>query len=93
MELVLLRHGQSEWNLKNIFTGWVDVDLTDVGMIEAIESGGLMAEAGVIPDVVHTSLQKRHPNRRGIAAGDGPPVDPGAAQLAPQRAPLRGVAR
>ena len=59
MELVLLRHGQSEWNLKNIFTGWVDVDLTDVGMIEAIESGGLMAEAGVIPDVVHTSLQKR----------------------------------
>ncbi len=59
MELVLLRHGQSEWNAKGIFTGWVDVDLTDVGMIEGIEAGGLMAEAGVLPDVVHTSLLKR----------------------------------
>ncbi|MEZ5371418.1 MAG: 2,3-diphosphoglycerate-dependent phosphoglycerate mutase [Microthrixaceae bacterium] len=59
MELVLLRHGQSEWNLANIFTGWADVDLSDQGMIEAIEAGGLMADAGVIPDVVHTSLQKR----------------------------------
>lgn len=59
MELVLLCHGQSEWNPKNIFTGWVDVDLTNVGVIEAVESGGLMAEAEVIPDVVHTSLLKR----------------------------------
>ena len=59
MELVLLRHGQSEWNAENIFTGWADVDLSDVGMVEAVEAGGLMAEAEVIPDVVHTSLQKR----------------------------------
>ncbi|MEZ5382592.1 MAG: 2,3-diphosphoglycerate-dependent phosphoglycerate mutase [Microthrixaceae bacterium] len=59
MELVLLRHGQSEWNAEGIFTGWVDVELSDVGLVEAIEAGGLLAEAGVHPDVVHTSLQKR----------------------------------
>jgi len=57
--LVLLRHGQSEWNLANRFTGWVDVDLTERGEAEAVESGRLMVDAGVAPDVVHTSLQKR----------------------------------
>ncbi|GGD05903.1 phosphoglyceromutase [Nocardioides daphniae] len=57
--LVLLRHGESEWNAKNLFTGWVDVDLTDKGRAEAVRGGELLVEAGVLPDVVHTSLQRR----------------------------------
>jgi 2,3-bisphosphoglycerate-dependent phosphoglycerate mutase len=57
--LVLLRHGQSEWNLANLFTGWVDVDLTDAGREEARRGGQLLAEAGLLPDVSHTSLQRR----------------------------------
>lgn len=57
--LVLLRHGQSVWNLENLFTGWVDVDLTDRGVAEAIRGGELLSEAGVSPSVVHTSLQRR----------------------------------
>lgn len=58
-KLILLRHGQSEWNLANRFTGWVDVDLTDQGRAEALAAGAMIAEAGVLPDVVHTSLMKR----------------------------------
>jgi 2,3-bisphosphoglycerate-dependent phosphoglycerate mutase len=57
--LVLLRHGESDWNAKNLFTGWVDVDLTDKGRAEAVRGGQLMVEAGLLPDVVHTSLQRR----------------------------------
>lgn len=57
--LVLLRHGQSTWNAKNLFTGWVDVDLSDQGRLEAVRGGELLKEAGVSPDVVHTSLQRR----------------------------------
>jgi 2,3-bisphosphoglycerate-dependent phosphoglycerate mutase len=57
--LILLRHGQSDWNAKNLFTGWVDVDLTDLGREEAVRGGRLLAEAGLLPDVVHTSLQRR----------------------------------
>ncbi len=57
--LVLLRHGQSTWNEKNLFTGWWDADLTEKGRAEAAGAGPLMAEAGVLPDVVHTSLQTR----------------------------------
>ena len=57
--LVLLRHGQSQWNLENRFTGWWDVDLTTQGEAEATAGGVAMTEAGVLPDVVHTSLQKR----------------------------------
>jgi 2,3-bisphosphoglycerate-dependent phosphoglycerate mutase len=57
--LVLLRHGESEWNAKNQFTGWVDVDLTDKGRSEAERGGRLLAEAGVLPDVLHTSLLRR----------------------------------
>lgn len=58
-KLILLRHGQSEWNLANRFTGWVDVDLTDLGREEARLAGEMILEAGVLPDVVHTSLMKR----------------------------------
>ena len=57
--LVLLRHGESEWNARNLFTGWVDVPLTDRGEREAARSGALMREAGLLPDVVHTSLLRR----------------------------------
>jgi 2,3-bisphosphoglycerate-dependent phosphoglycerate mutase len=57
--LVLLRHGQSTWNLENRFTGWYDADLTDQGRAEAAAAGRAMAEAGVAPDVLHTSLQVR----------------------------------
>jgi len=59
MTLVLLRHGESEWNAKNLFTGWVDVALTDKGREEAVRGGVLIREAGLGPDVVHTSLQRR----------------------------------
>jgi 2,3-bisphosphoglycerate-dependent phosphoglycerate mutase len=57
--LVLLRHGQSQWNLENRFTGWVDVDLTAQGEAEARDGGRLLREAGVALDCAHTSLQTR----------------------------------
>ncbi|WP_262848110.1 phosphoglyceromutase [Mumia quercus] len=57
--LILLRHGESEWNQKNLFTGWVDVDLTEKGEAEARAAAPLLAEAGLLPDVVHTSLLRR----------------------------------
>jgi 2,3-bisphosphoglycerate-dependent phosphoglycerate mutase len=57
--LILLRHGESEWNALNLFTGWVDVDLTDKGRAEAARSGQLLAEQGVLPDVLYTSLLRR----------------------------------
>ena len=58
-KLILLRHGESEWNAKNLFTGWVDVDLNDKGRGEAQKGGELIAESGLLPDVVITSLLKR----------------------------------
>jgi 2,3-bisphosphoglycerate-dependent phosphoglycerate mutase len=57
--LILLRHGESEWNALNLFTGWVDVDLTDKGRAEAARGGELLAEQGVLPDVLYTSLLRR----------------------------------
>ncbi|GAB2610780.1 2,3-bisphosphoglycerate-dependent phosphoglycerate mutase [Paractinoplanes abujensis] len=57
--LVLLRHGNSEWNAKNLFTGWVDVDLDAKGEAEARRGGELLKESGVLPDVVHTSVLRR----------------------------------
>ncbi len=65
--LILLRHGESEWNAKNLFTGWVDVALTEKGRAEAERGGVLMREAGLLPDVVHTSLQRRAINTACIA--------------------------
>lgn len=57
--LVLLRHGQSVWNLENLFTGWTDVGLTEKGEEEARTAGRLMAEEGLKPDVMHTSVLTR----------------------------------
>jgi 2,3-bisphosphoglycerate-dependent phosphoglycerate mutase len=57
--LVLLRHGHSDWNAKNLFTGWVDVDLNEQGVAEAERAPQLLREAGVLPDVLHTSLLRR----------------------------------
>jgi 2,3-bisphosphoglycerate-dependent phosphoglycerate mutase len=57
--LILLRHGESEWNALNLFTGWVDVRLSAKGEAEAARGGKLLAERGLLPDVVHTSLLRR----------------------------------
>lgn len=58
-KLILLRHGESEWNAKNLFTGWVDVRLSETGEAEARRGGSLLAERGLLPDIVHTSLLRR----------------------------------
>lgn len=58
-KLVLLRHGESDWNAKNLFTGWVDVPLSEKGVNEAIHGGTLLSEAGILPDILHTSLLRR----------------------------------
>ncbi|MDT4937541.1 MAG: 2,3-bisphosphoglycerate-dependent phosphoglycerate mutase [Pseudonocardiales bacterium] len=57
--LILLRHGESDWNQKNLFTGWVDVDLTAAGETEGRRGGELLVEHELLPDVVHTSLLRR----------------------------------
>jgi 2,3-bisphosphoglycerate-dependent phosphoglycerate mutase len=57
--LVLLRHGESDWNQKNLFTGWVDVDLSENGIAEAVRGGTLLAEQDLLPDILHTSLLRR----------------------------------
>jgi 2,3-bisphosphoglycerate-dependent phosphoglycerate mutase len=66
-KLILLRHGESEWNAKNLFTGWVDVELSEKGRAEAKRGGQLLKEANLIPDVLHTSLLKRAINTADIA--------------------------
>ena len=58
-KLILLRHGESEWNAKNLFTGWVDVRLSALGETEAKRGGALLKEKGLLPDVLHTSLLRR----------------------------------
>ena len=58
-KLILLRHGESEWNALNLFTGWVDVRLSEKGIGEAKRGGQLLKERGLLPDVVHTSLLRR----------------------------------
>lgn len=65
--LVLLRHGNSDWNQKNLFTGWVDVDLSDQGRAEAKRAGELLAESGILPDIQYTSVLKRAIHTANIA--------------------------
>ncbi|MCY0905641.1 phosphoglyceromutase [Arthrobacter sp. H14-L1] len=71
-KLILLRHGHSEWNAKNLFTGWVDVDLNDQGRREAVRGGELLVEHNLLPDIVYTSRQKRAVNTANLtlAAAD-----------------------
>jgi 2,3-bisphosphoglycerate-dependent phosphoglycerate mutase len=57
--LVLLRHGESEWNKENLFAGWANVDLTPAGELEARRAGDLLVGSGLLPEVVHTSLLRR----------------------------------
>jgi len=57
--LILLRHGESEWNAKDLFTGWVDVDITEKGAAEAIRGAELLKNENLLPDVVHTSVLRR----------------------------------
>jgi 2,3-bisphosphoglycerate-dependent phosphoglycerate mutase len=65
--LVLLRHGESTWNAKNLFTGWVDVPLSEKGEQEAARGGELLRSAGLLPDIVHTSLLRRAISTANIA--------------------------
>ena len=58
-KLLLCRHGQSDWNLKNLFTGWTDVDLTEQGIKEAVDAGRLLSEMGYEFDIAYTSVLKR----------------------------------
>jgi 2,3-bisphosphoglycerate-dependent phosphoglycerate mutase len=57
--LILLRHGNSVWNQENLFTGWVDVRLSELGIQEARRAGQLLAESGLTPDIVYTSVLTR----------------------------------
>lgn len=65
--LVLLRHGNSDWNAKNLFTGWVDVGLSDQGRAEAKRAGELLAASGILPDIQYTSVLKRAIHTANIA--------------------------
>jgi 2,3-bisphosphoglycerate-dependent phosphoglycerate mutase len=67
MKLILLRHGESQWNAKNLFTGWVDVELSTKGIEEAKRGGLLLKESNLLPDIVHTSLLRRAINTASLA--------------------------
>ena len=69
MVLVLLRHGESEWNAKDLFAGWTDVPLSARGMAQAVAAGEEMASRGLLPDVVHTSVQTRAIRTADLALG------------------------
>jgi broad specificity phosphatase PhoE len=58
-KLILVRHGQSVWNVENLFTGWHDVDLSELGRIEAKSAGIEIRKAGLVPDIAFTSVLKR----------------------------------
>jgi 2,3-bisphosphoglycerate-dependent phosphoglycerate mutase len=75
--VVLLRHGESQWNLENRFTGWTDVDLTAQGLQEARRAGKLLADEGFQFDVAFTNTMDR-------ARRNGPHVDSGAPAMAPE---------
>jgi bisphosphoglycerate-dependent phosphoglycerate mutase family 1 len=91
-KLVLIRHGESTWNLENRFTGWTDVDLTPTGVEQAKQAGRLLKEGGYEFDVAYTSVLKRaiwtlwHSSTRWTALAAG------RQRLAAQRAPLRRAA-
>jgi 2,3-bisphosphoglycerate-dependent phosphoglycerate mutase len=68
--LILLRHGNSVWNQKNLFTGWVDVDLSEQGVKEAKRAGELLTNSGLKPDVLYTSVLKRAINTAHLALNE-----------------------
>jgi 2,3-bisphosphoglycerate-dependent phosphoglycerate mutase len=68
-KLILLRHGQSQWNAKNLFTGWVDVALSSQGEAEAKRAGELLKEKNLLPELLHTSLLTRAIHTAEIALG------------------------
>ena len=70
LKLILLRHGESQWNEKNLFTGWVDVPLSLKGEVEAKRAGELFKERGLLPEILHTSLLKRAINTAEIALNE-----------------------
>lgn len=70
VKLVLVRHGQSEWNEKNLFTGWVDVQLSEKGVQEAIRAGELLKESGIKPDILFTSRLSRAIQTANIALNE-----------------------
>ena len=87
--LVLLRHGQSQWNLENRFTGWWDVDLSDQGIDEARAAGRAAARQGLrLRLLLHQRPDPRDPHAPPRASRDGPAVAAGDQGLAPERAPL-----
>ena len=91
--LVLLRHGESEWNKANLFTGWVDVPLSEKGRVEAARGGQLLAEHGLLPDVLHTSVLKRAIATAELALAEADRQwIPVTRSLAAQRAALRRAA-
>ena len=69
MVLVLLRHGESEWNAKDLFAGWIDVGLSERGAAQAVAAGEEMASRGLLPEVVHTSVQTRAIRTADLALG------------------------
>ena len=91
-QLVLLRHGQSTWNLENLFTGWIDVDLSPQGLLEAREAGRLLQDEGIAFDRVHLRSQARDPHALDHARRARSDVAARRAQLAAQRASLRRAA-
>ena len=91
--LVLLRHGESEWNSKGLFTGWVDVGLAEKGRQEAAAAGRMLLDAGLRPDVVYTSVLTRAITTANVALeAGGAQLAAGAPLVAAQRAPLRRAA-
>ncbi len=93
-KLVLIRHGESTWNLENRFTGWTDVDLTPTGVSQAISAGQLLKAEGFEFDLAYTSVLKRaiHTLRYALDEMDSTWL-PVVKELAPERAPLRRPAR
>ena len=88
--LVMLRHGQSTWNLENLFTGWFDVDLTELGRAEAVQGGADLLARRRAPRHLHTSLQVRAIRTAELALeACGAELDTGAALVALERTALR----
>ena len=90
--LIVLRHGQSEWNAAGVFTGWANAHLTARGEDEAARAGTLLAEHGVLPAFVHTSLQRRTIRTADLALAAADRDTRCAPVLAAQRAALRSAA-